>query len=140
MERKSVNIAEGTNKWIWLTANVRKGTSSGVYTGEITITPAGKPESRLELVLQVLPFELPDRVEDKGYAILAHWPPPLYYGDVWENYAKHFPVLKAHDELTAGLSGKKIVIQGGPGAADMETSSGGGGKTHAGRFSIHIHT
>jgi len=103
--RKRMDVPKGINKWVWLTVHVRKGTAPGSYRGAVAVAPRGRPASRLTLLVEVLPFELPERVKGKHYAILCNWPDPPAYGDVWERYAKRFPDLKAHGMETLYIAG-----------------------------------
>jgi len=117
MEHDSTNIPAGTSKWIWLTVHVAKGTPSGEYGGTVTVGPAGKPPTHLRLRLNVLPFELPERVRDRYYAILCNWPPSPSFGDVWELYSQRFPLLKKYGMET-------LYIAGGPFRVKVELRDG----------------
>lgn len=46
-------------KQIWVTLKVPKETAGGIYRGNIGITADGKPAGSMELIVRVLPFELP---------------------------------------------------------------------------------
>ena len=96
VQRQGVDIPAGTTKWVWLTINVKKGTTPGRYRGEVNVAPADRPATRLALIVDEVPFELPDRARGKYYSILCNWPPRPAYGDVWQHYARRFPDLEAH--------------------------------------------
>ncbi|MHA1573544.1 MAG: hypothetical protein ACTSX8_06080 [Alphaproteobacteria bacterium] len=96
VKRERFDVPKDTTKWVWLTVRVDKGTRPGLYRGKVRVAPRGRPASELELTVEVLPFDLPDRVDGKYYVILCNWPPPRIYGDVWERYAARFPQMKAY--------------------------------------------
>jgi len=101
---------------VWLTIHVRKGTPPGIYTGKINIEPQNKPTSQIKLVVKVLPFELPDRVENRYYCILCwHMPSPAM-GNVWKQYKRILEDLKAHGMETLFIGAgfvPKVKLKGG---------------------------
>jgi Putative binding domain, N-terminal len=55
---QSFAMALNTNKQVWLTVQVPPGTAAGAYTGTITVSASGKPDTTLSLAVTVLPFVL----------------------------------------------------------------------------------
>lgn len=58
--RSQVDIAAGQTQQFWLTVHVPARTPAGEYAGSVTVTPQNAPPSRLEVILRVYPFELPE--------------------------------------------------------------------------------
>jgi Putative binding domain, N-terminal len=55
---QTFSMAVNTNKQVWLTVQVPTGTPAGAYTGTITVSATGKPDTTLSLSVTVLPFIL----------------------------------------------------------------------------------
>jgi hypothetical protein len=65
---QAFSMAVNTNKQVWLTVQVPTGTPAGAYTGTITVSATGKPDTTLSLSVTVLPFILsPSLIEQSIY-------------------------------------------------------------------------
>lgn len=54
-----VELKQGESKQMWVTTKVPAGTPEGLYTGTIAIEADGLPAGAIEVIIRVLPFELP---------------------------------------------------------------------------------
>ncbi len=59
-EDASVDVPAGTAQPVWLTITVPKHTAPGTYTGDVTVTAAGRDPITYELSLEVSPVTLPE--------------------------------------------------------------------------------
>jgi len=64
---ESIDIRGGYNKWIWVTVNVDKNTEEGIYKGKIVLETEKRPNYEINLIVRVLPIELPDVIKDKHF-------------------------------------------------------------------------
>jgi len=58
LEKKMIDIKAGTTRQFWITLKVPPEMHPGNYKGSIFVKPANAPESVLEIIIHVLPFEL----------------------------------------------------------------------------------
>jgi len=54
-----VKLIKGENKQFWITVKIPKKTIAGIYKGKINLIADGKPVGAMELMVKVLPYELP---------------------------------------------------------------------------------
>lgn len=54
-----ITLEKGRNKQIWVTVKVPKETAGGIYKGKINLIADGKPAGAMDLIVKVLPFQLP---------------------------------------------------------------------------------
>ena len=66
------DVPRHQNKQIWITVHVKPGFTAGVYEGAVKLRSANKMLKNLNLVVRVLPFELPE--------------PMISYGLYYEGY------------------------------------------------------
>ena len=101
MAGPDVSIAAGRTQQFWLTVHVPPRAPAGRYAGSITITPENAPPSRLELVLRVYPFDLPE-VRDISLGM---------YDQMWSARTDEawlrdrFADMRAHGMTTVGYCG-----------------------------------
>lgn len=75
-----VTLAAGEFKQFFLTVHVPKGAKPGLYTGQVTLSRAGKPLAAIPVSLRVLPFDLPlpktrfDPDRDFVVSLMGAWP------------------------------------------------------------------
>ncbi|GIX06129.1 MAG: hypothetical protein KatS3mg115_0532 [Candidatus Poribacteria bacterium] len=63
--RESVDLNAGETATFWVIVHVPEGVEPGFYRGEMTVSAARRPTTRVDLILRVLPFVLPR--SKKGY-------------------------------------------------------------------------
>jgi len=60
------SMAANTNKQVWVTVQVPPSAPAGAYTGTVSISVPGKPDTTLSLSVNVLPFALSPSLIEQG--------------------------------------------------------------------------
>lgn len=108
-KRSSVRIPSGQTQTFWLTVHVPPEATPGFYRGTVTVTPTGGTRTEADLLLRVLPLDLP--APSKGYgfwwAMDGRW--KGYYSDdrraALEQIRKQFVLLREHGCNTVSYPG-----------------------------------
>jgi hypothetical protein len=77
-----VGLQKGKNKQIWVTVKIPAQLAGGIYRGKIAFTADGKPAGAMDLVVRVLPFQLP--MPKTYYNLENDFLVTLYGTSVWK--------------------------------------------------------
>jgi len=122
--RAAVDIPAGETQTFWLTLHVPPKAVPGFYRGRVSVRPGAGPTTEAELLIRVLPFELP--VVEKGYGFWwkmdGRW--KGYYSDqrdtALEQIRKQFVILREHGCNTVSCYGMPKMTKGADGAVTFD--------------------
>ena len=108
--REAVDIPEGQTQTFWLTVRVPPDAEAGFYHAQITVAPAEGEPTAVELLVRILPLDLP--LAQKGYGFWwkmdGRW--NGYYSSereqALEQIRKQFILLREHGCNTVSCYGK----------------------------------
>ena len=83
LDNFAFDVAKGDTQPLWIAVKVPRDSKPGLYTGPVTVRPAGEKPVKLSLEVKVHDVELPEKWHFRNVMSWSEDKPDLVYGKTW---------------------------------------------------------